>query len=324
MPAMRRLGVSAACIVAALLAAERAFAQPLRVEAQGETAAMERALGQSVARVSRPAQPFALGFDDVRAFRLEGYGIVFVLSPRHLPGGSGGRGGFVHRFRFQGEPSADLAQSREVLQDAIKSAPSEEVKDQIRSSLAALDRLQKGPVPAGALAPAAEAEARTRSELKRLREDIELFRSQSEQEWARAERSLTEALAAANRQQDPAPPQPAPPSLVEIPEPVFPPAPWAVWFEIEENGETSPDEAVRGVRTAVTRVLEAAPPIPQGLRPDEFVAVAVDFLPREAFIREPKARKTLVIRVRKRDLDERRAGQISAESLRSRIEVIER
>jgi hypothetical protein len=324
MRAMRRLWGCVGTLTVVLAAAETGLAQSRSNEPKNDSAAIERALGQSVGRVSRPAQPFALGFDDVRVFRLEGYGVLFVLSPRHLPGGAPGQRGVIHRFRFGGEPVTDFDPSRRILEDAIKNAPSEEVKAQLQSNLRALERLQKGAAAqTGAISP--EAEARTRRELKRLQEVIETFRSESEREWARAERNLAEALAVANRRPEGAAPHPAEAPLIEFSEATpSPPAPWAVWFEIEESDEASPEETVQNVRTAVTRVLESAPAVLHALRPDEFVAVAVDFLPRDTFVEAPRPRKSLVIRVRKRDLDDRRTGQISVESLRSRIEVLER
>jgi hypothetical protein len=50
--------------------------------------------------------------------------------------------------------------------------------------------------------------------------------------------------------------------------------------------------------------------------------VVVDFLPNRGFDLEPPTgpAKSLIVKVKKRDLTERHAGKISAEELRRRIE----
>jgi hypothetical protein len=76
------------------------------------------------------------------------------------------------------------------------------------------------------------------------------------------------------------------------------------------------------VRSAVTDVLETQGP-PLRLSPDEFVAVVVDFLPRSAFATRTRPTRTLVVRVRKRELDARAAGELASDELRKRIEYSE-
>jgi hypothetical protein len=52
--------------------------------------------------------------------------------------------------------------------------------------------------------------------------------------------------------------------------------------------------------------------------------VAVDFSARGFALRpERRAERTLVVKARKRDLDERRAGKLAADELRKRIETLE-
>ena len=53
------------------------------------------------------------------------------------------------------------------------------------------------------------------------------------------------------------------------------------------------------------------------------LVVVVDFLPRSAFATRTRPARTLVVRVRKRELDARAAGQLAAEDLRQRIEYSE-
>jgi len=123
-----------------------------------------------------------------------------------------------------------------------------------------------------------------------------------------------------------APAAPAEPDLAAVPEPAPPaqaPAPWQMWFSIEEPTDGRTGEAViRDVKTSVTALLERQGAALRHLRPEEYVAVAVDFVPRVP-ITAPRAPRTLVIKARKRDLDERRAGRLGAEELRARIEYSE-
>jgi hypothetical protein len=59
------------------------------------------------------------------------------------------------------------------------------------------------------------------------------------------------------------------------------------------------------------------------LRPEEFVVVVVDFLPRGAFATRTRPARTLTVRVRKGELDALAAGQIVSDELRKRIEYSE-
>jgi len=118
----------------------------------------------------------------------------------------------------------------------------------------------------------------------------------------------------------------AEPDAVLVPEaapPPLAPAPWQMWFSIEEpaDGRTGP-AIVRDVKTAVTALLERQGAALHHLGPEEYVAVAVDFVSRPSTVGR-RAQKTLVVKARKRDLDERRAGRLGADELRSRIEYAE-
>ena len=96
-----------------------------------------------------------------------------------------------------------------------------------------------------------------------------------------------------------------------------------MWFSIEEPADgRSAETIVRDVKTAVVGQLERQGAALPHLGPDEYVAVAVDFVPRAPLLGR-RAQKTLVVKARKRDLDERRAGRIGADELRSRIEYAE-
>jgi hypothetical protein len=115
-------------------------------------------------------------------------------------------------------------------------------------------------------------------------------------------------------------PTPVLPPMTLIP----PPAPWQFWFAGEDPGDgRTSDAVIRDVKMAVTVLVEKQGPALHALRPEEFVAVAVDFVPRGSMVMSPRVQKTLVIKVRKRDLDERRAGRLTAEALRQRIDYTE-
>jgi hypothetical protein len=117
-----------------------------------------------------------------------------------------------------------------------------------------------------------------------------------------------------------APPTPVLPPMTLTP----PPAPWQFWFAGEDPGDgRTSDAVIRDVKTAVTVLVEKQGPALRALRPEEYVAVAVDFVPRGSMVVSPRVQKTLVIKVRKHDLDERRAGRLTAEALRQRIDYTE-
>lgn len=128
--------------------------------------------------------------------------------------------------------------------------------------------------------------------------------------------------------------QPPSPLLIPVPSPPAPPAaqgphpppplpPWRFWFDSEEQEEPrSAEIVIRDVRSTVTDVLENHGP-PLRLRPEEFVAVVVDFLPRSAFATRTRPARTLVVRVRKRELEDRAAGKLASDELRRRIEYSE-
>ena len=72
------------------------------------------------------------------------------------------------------------------------------------------------------------------------------------------------------------------------------------------------------------RALEAHGSLLSSLGPDETVSVVVDFVAGTPFLEEDaRPARSLTLRVRKRDLDARRAGTLGADELRSRIEAAE-
>jgi hypothetical protein len=159
-----------------------------------------------------------------------------------------------------------------------------------------------------------------------MQEQMEAMRREVERERAQAEHQLEMFLAAPPSA--PGPPAAAAaasaPEAPPAPEAPMGPAPWQYWFSIDEPGDGRTGEAVvRDVKAAVTALLEKQGGQLRDLRPEEYVAVAVDFVARPLVVGSSRAQKTLVVKVRKRDLDERRAGRLGAEALRQRIEYAE-
>jgi hypothetical protein len=169
---------------------------------------------------------------------------------------------------------------------------------------------------------------RMEAQVRELQARMEAVRRDVERARMEAERQVEMRLGA-----PPVPPDaPAVPEAPEAPEPdavsmPFPPMaappPWQMWFSIEEPADGRTGETIiRDVRAAVTALLEKQGPSLRQLRADEYVAVAVDFLPRTT-VAGRRAQKTMVIKARKRDLDDHRAGRLGADELHRRIEYAE-
>jgi hypothetical protein len=126
-----------------------------------------------------------------------------------------------------------------------------------------------------------------------------------------------------------APAAPATPSVPARPPagPLAPAgAPWRYW--VEDSGDDrearTPERVVADTREAVVRALEEHSGLLTSLGPDETVTVVVDFVAGTPFLEEDaRPARSLTLRVRKRDLDARRAGSLAAEELRSRVEAAE-
>jgi hypothetical protein len=102
------------------------------------------------------------------------------------------------------------------------------------------------------------------------------------------------------------------------------PPPWAFWFEPGVgHEERSPDRIVGDVRDAVLEALDSEGDAVEGLAPEEYVTVAIDFVPGGFFASDQRPARTLIVRVRQRDLTARADGTLGPEELRSRVEVIE-
>lgn len=292
------------------------------------------ALDRALARVSRPVTGIWLpaGETGSRGFHLQGYGAVIVSPARLLPTSSS------QRRAQQGEAARALEQAARRLEEAMTRVDSAELRRRMEASLTALRETQaelrhagaRGEPGAGPSDPGENPnpEAELAVEVENLRAEAELAQNAVERSVAEIERQLRAQLPTLVAPA--APPAPPAPAAPEPPEPPLPP--WTLWFEHEERDGRSAERVIRDVSEAVAEVLESHGPRLRWLKPDEVVVVAVDFVPRTArqMIGWPggpssrvRTERTLVVRVRKRELEARRDGKLAREELRKRIEYVE-
>ena len=298
-------------LVTTLLAFALPAAAQERENARPEAAregieAVEAQLARAVDRVSLPHAARLLGrAESARGYRLPGYGLVLVLTPRMLPGGEGQvfvlRGGAPkHRVHVESRrPSTG---------EAEWTVDDEQIQTFERQVLV--------------LQHETEAARRAAEEdMERLVEDVRVrVASPSE---LRVEVHAVAPEASAPPALPQAPEGPAPPSPPEAPLPPAPP-PWKFWFETGTPEEKrTPEAVVADVRGAVIDALAAQGGRLVGLAGDERVTVAVDFVPGGIFAAQARPGKTLVVSVRVKDVDARARGAITPEELRRRVEVTE-
>lgn len=290
-------------------------------EARQEMEAFARALDGSVRQVQRVSLGGLLGAEISRGYHLKGYGALFVLPPRLLS--------FPARERFLVMPGLQVSGEWSVevhdddLPPADANAPSGARAGSERGSRKKKDGSRPRPsVPEDDLRVLEEQArvlqqeaARSRQEAERMMEDF-----MREVRQGRAEGALGVPASA------PEPPMPPePPTAPTVPLPPAPPAPpWSGWFPANAGGEgVSPDKVLEGVRGAVTVVLERQR-APRVVRPEEYVAVAIDFLPGGFWVSGGlRPVKTVLVRVRRKEMDERQAGKLDAEEFRKRVEYQE-
>jgi hypothetical protein len=190
-------------------------------------------------------------------------------------------------------------------------------------------------------------EEEIREHLRLVEQQAEAFRQEAERVRRKAERDVRIRLAPPTPSAVPVPPEPvaAPPLPpmpdvapvpespsfnLEVPAPPEPPdapPPWRFWFDFTEGGDlVAPDggdaEAiVTSVHERVVAGLESYRRPLASLRADDFVTVAVDLVP-DVLLRARPAR-TLLVRVRAGDLQDRRAGRLSSADFRKRVDFEE-
>jgi hypothetical protein len=302
-----------ALLAAACCAPLQAAEKP---DPRGELAHLELALAEAADRVSQPSGFPVLAAGSCRGYRIQGLGAVFVLAPRALHT----QGGVLALRSDEAPPSPGVrAGPRPPSGRARLADPREQQMRLVEAQVEAFQR---------------EAE-RSREEAERALEQLEWqlrikiappASPGPDRVVVSGIPAFPETLAAPEAPSAPAPPPPpAPgpaPAVAEAPTP--PPAPWKYWFQSEgEDDERPAHQIVADVRLALTEALEAEGATLVSLAPEELVVTAVDFVAAPAFAAARRTDRTLVIRVRKKDLEERRAGKIGGEELRKRIECAE-
>jgi hypothetical protein len=269
--------------------------------------ALEAHLSRAVDRVSVPHAARLLGrVESARGYRLPGYGVVFVLTPRMLPGGHD------QIYVLQGGSPAHrrvhVVPRRPPTRDAVAGADDDEEIETFEKQVLVLQE---------------ETEAARRAaeeEMDRIVRDVRV-------------RTAPPADVQVEVQTTPEPPEPPaapvapttppPPAPAEAPLPPSPP-PWKFWFENGAPDEKrAPETVVADVRGAVIDALATRGVRLAGLAADERVTVTVDFVPGGMFAASARPEKTLVVSARVKDVDARARGAITPEELRRRVEVTE-
>jgi hypothetical protein len=248
--------------------------------------ALEAQLGRAVDRVSLPHAARLLGrVEGARGYRLPGYGLVFVLTPRTLPGGEG------QVYVLHGPPHRRVRV--ETRHTGAAGAAEEDVETFERQVLV-------------------------------LQEETEASRRAAEEDMDRLVQDVRVRVAPPEPPEAPVPPRPpAPPAPADAPLPPAPP-PWKFWFETGVPEEKrDPAAVVADVRAALVDALASTSARLVGLTADERITVTVDFVPGGLFAAAARPEKTLVVSARVRDVEARARGAITPEELRKRVEVTE-
>jgi hypothetical protein len=302
-----------------------------RAELDGLQAAVEAA----VSRVSRPAGLMAGRTG--RAYHLEGYGTMIVLAPRSLP-----RPRRVSR-RQEAQAFTELARG---LEQHLATVTDPEERRRLEQALAALRDGTATPMPRISIR-APRVRPPTAREIRALQEEAESFRRSAEQAMERAERDVLFQLRVPAPPHVPTAPVPAappePPDVVvshmavpppgfiprTLPVPESAPAPPAAplpgtpsgwphgpfWFG-EAETDVAPEQLIASVRDAIVAGLAGHRGPLAHLRPDDVVAVAVDFIPRLA---DRGTLRTVVARAKKKDVAAAQAGRLARSELRARV-----
>ena len=301
--------------LAALPVLAKAAEPPDPLRLRDELRAMEALLDSTVEQVSRPNPGFFLaGSPSCRGYLLKGYGFVFVLPARWLP---------VRQVALRSRRAPVQGSSSEsviVISDDRRGPGLRELERQVEAFQQEAERQR------------AEAERDFEEMTRELRSRL----AKGDAAWGDGAQNPTlpvrAPVAPAQAPETPAlakPPTPPEPGAAPLPPPagpVSPAAPWRHWVEREPEDpeDKGPERLVADVRDAVIAALEAHGPSLSSLRPEETISVVVDFVAGAPFLDdEARPARSLTLRVRKRDLDDRRALRLTSEELRRRVEAAE-
>lgn len=271
--------------------------------------AFARALDGSVRQVQRVSLGGLLGAEISRGYHLKGYGALFVLPPRLLSSPARERFLVMPGFQVSGTWSVEVddpspgRSEREARKKKDASRPRPLVPEDDLRVLEEQARVLQ------------QEAARSRQEAERMMEE---FMREVRQGRTEGDRGVP-----ASTPEPPMPPEP--PTAPTVPLPPAPPAPpWSGWFPTNAGGDgATPEKVLEDVRGAVTAVLERQR-APRVVRPEEYVAVAIDFLPGGFWVSGGlRPVKTVLVRVRRREMDERQGGKLDAEEFRKRVEYQE-
>jgi hypothetical protein len=295
---------------------------------------LRTALESALARAGRPAR-FHPAQAAGQGYRLKGYGALIGLTPRSFAGSWA----VVRKVRPAPgvrpliKPASDRPVVIEIPEGAFEVALPDlrELQREMESQMAVQAAILREMEVTGDMWTRGSEED-LRGHLRRVEEQAEAFRVEAERARRQMEKEVWTRLAPPPAPGRPAgvppvpplppmPPDPTEPiTAPEPPEPPEPPPPpWRFWFETgPEEPVADPEAIVSSVREAVVSGLESYRRPLSSLRAEDVVTVAVDVVP-EGLFRKGAAR-TILVRVRSRDLQERRAGRLTAVQLRERLE----
>jgi hypothetical protein len=218
----------------------------------------------------------------------------------------------------------------------------EQTLQDLETDVQAMKRLQEEAIQAvhsDALGIPPEMRREIEAHIRLVNEQAAAFAEDAERARRESERSLWSLLG----QEPPGPALAGPPataataSVQAAPsegatgsQPALPPdsmpavlPPWHLWIDPMDDPTPEPEQVIRGVGDAVVSVLERQGPRLRVLAPQEMIAVAIDFVPATRVGTRARPARTLMVRVRKADVDQRAAGTITPAEFRKRVELVE-
>jgi hypothetical protein len=344
--------------------------------------ALGLALDRAVQQVSRPSRMQPRGGS--RGYRLEGFGAMFVVTPRALPVPA------PSPTPEEREIARALSLAAQELEQRLPRVMSEDVRLQLQQSLKAMrqteaelrlrdkmgrraagipvevegaavpprtleqtlqdlesdvqmmQRLQTEALQAvrsDALGIPPEMRREIEAHMRIVNEQAEAFAAEAERARRESERMLWSrlgqeppgpAVAGTPATAATAPAPPDTPASADAPEAPLPPdttpavlPSWPLWIDPFDDPTPDPESVIRGVRDAVVSVLESQGARLRVLAPEETIAVAIDFVPATRMGARARPARTLMVRVKKADVDQRAAGALSPAEFRKRVELVE-